>query len=365
MSSSPQGYDYTEGASAIDIQHAIDIDQHAHRDSQYDEGGEGYMFDGPGHSVNPSSVSRMSLSEHGRRSSEGWRSRRNSEDVGRPRSRSGRRMSRDSRRSSQVSLAATNDEENGEFSGSEDGLDSHGVFRRPRRKSVSPPARSGVFSNIAQIFGRTAPESPPRSRRPSLSSRSSRSRLLRRTSSRRSDAGSDYAVESDEEDERWGYASEEEDESDIASLDHERDSMDYRSIEEDSIPTSSGLALHVMSGDPIFGDEARIDIGELHLLDPPPPGPPSRQSIFIEDEDAHVRFVGYETILVQQWLWRLLCVLSCGVLGLLGHWFPRLWLGWVTKEKSFKDLKHGFIVIEVSDIIRFLHLIYNDMEVCI
>ena len=79
----------------------------------------------------------------------------------------------------------------------------------------------------------------------------------------------------------------------------------------------------------------------------------SAESIFIEDEDAHVRFVGYETILVRQWLWRLLCVLSCGVLGLLGHWFPRLWLGWVTKEKSFKDLKHGFIVIEVSEIICF------------
>lgn len=353
MASSSQGYDYTEGASAIDIQYAIDSDQRSHRDNQYDDG-EGYMFDGPGHAVNPSSVSRMSLSEHGRRSSDGWRSRRNSEDAGRPRSRTGRRMSRDSRRSSQGSLARTEDGENGELSGGEGDEDENehgGAFRRPyRRKSVSPPARSTVFGNIAQMFGRAAPtaESPPRSRRPSLSSRSSRSRLLRRTSSRHSDAGSNYALETDdEEDERWGYASEEEDESDVAS-DHDRDSMDYRSMEDNSFHSSPGLALHVMSGDPIFGEEARIDMGELDLLDPPPPGPPSRQNIFIEDEDAHVRFVGYETILYRQWLWRLLCVLSFGILGLLGHWFPRIWLRWVAKEKAFKDLQHGFVVIEVS-----------------
>ncbi|KAI0093395.1 Ca-transporting ATPase [Irpex rosettiformis] len=343
MSSSSRGYDYTEGASAVDIQYAIDSDQRSHKDSHYDDG-EGYVFDGPGHSVNPSSVSRMSLSEHGRRSSEGWRSRRNSEDAGTSRSRTERRMSRDSRRSSQPSLAPADIEENGDLSGSDDGGDEHGIFRRPRRRSVTPPARSTVFSNIAQIFGRTAPlsESPPRSRRPSLSSRSSRSRFLRRTSSRRSDAGSDYAVESEEEDERWGYSSGEEDESDVATLDEQ----DYQFMEDGSHTPSPGLALHVMSGDPIFGEEARIDIGELDLLEPPPPGPPSRQTIFVEDEDAYVRFVGYEIILVRQWLWRLFCVLSCGILGLLGHWFPRLWLDWVAKEKAFKDLKHGFIVIE-------------------
>ncbi|KAI0682979.1 Ca-transporting ATPase [Cytidiella melzeri] len=345
--SSSRGYDYTEGASAIDIQHALDSNRRSYRDSQHDDG-EGNMYDGPGHSVNPSSVSRMSLSEHGRRSSDGRRSRRGSEDLGRPGSRSSRRMSRDSRRSSQVSLAATEDGEQGEFDG-EDDEDEYGMLRRSRRKSPSPPPKSTMFGNLAQMFGRAAPlsESPTRSRRPSLSSRSSRSRLLRRSSSRRSDAGSEHAIESGEEDERWGYASEEEDESDIASLaSGDRDSVDYRSMDEGSYPSSPGLALHVMSGDPIFGDEARIDMGELDLLEPPPPGPPSRQTLFLEEEDAHVRFVGYETILIRQWLWRLCCVLSFGILGLLGHWFPRLWLRWVAKEKAFKALQHGFIVIE-------------------
>jgi cation-transporting ATPase 13A3/4/5 len=41
------------------------------------------------------------------------------------------------------------------------------------------------------------------------------------------------------------------------------------------------------------------------------------------------------------------CILSLGVLGLLGHWFPRVWLHWVTREKAFKELSSGFIVIEV------------------
>lgn len=256
-------------------------------------------------------------------------------------------MSRDSRQSSQVSLATAEDIHSDGEDGEE--FSEFGGFRRARRKSISPPPKSGVFSNLAQMFGRAGPtsDSPPRSQRPSLSSRSSRSRLLRRTSSGRSDAGSEHAVD-DEEDERWGYASGEEDESDAGSVTDHRDNDSFRSIDEGSYPSSPGLALHVMTGDPIFGDEARIDIGELDLLEPPPPGPPSRQTIFMEDEDAHVRFVGYETDIARQFLWRLSCILSFGILGLLGHWFPRIWLRWVAKEKAFKDLEHGFIVIEVS-----------------
>lgn len=348
-SSSPTTHDYTEGASAIDIKNVIETNRRSRRDSRYDEG-EGNVFDGPGHLVNPSSVSRMSLSEHGRRSSEGRlrgsQSRRRSEDGGaRPGSRS-RRMSTDSgssyRSRGASEVAASDDEDEGR----------HGMLRRSRRKSTSPAPRPTVFENIAQMFGRApnTTESPPHSRRASLSSRHSRSGLLRRTSSRRSDAGSDYAIETD--DERWGYASSEEDDSDLES-DGERpnrdtDSIDFRSINEESFPPSPGLALHMMSGDPIFGDEARIDMGQLDLTDPPPPGPPSRQLIFIEDEDAHIRFVGYETVLFRQFLWRACCVLSFGILGLLGHWFPRLWLRWVTKEKAFVDMERGFIVIEVG-----------------
>ncbi|KAH8119391.1 Ca-transporting ATPase [Phellopilus nigrolimitatus] len=82
------------------------------------------------------------------------------------------------------------------------------------------------------------------------------------------------------------------------------------------------------------------------LLDPPPPGPPSRQSIFMPDEDITVRFIGYDTIIWRQWIWRVGYIITFGLLGLLGHWFPRLWLRWVAREKAFKDSKNGFIVVE-------------------
>ena len=269
-SRSPETYDYTEGASAIDIQNALETDRRSRRDSQY-ESAEGYIFDGPSHSVNPSSVSRMTLSEHGRRSSEGWRrpsqSRRRSEDEPRSRSRSGR-VSRDDHRDSRTSFQSEGEHED-QYTEDEDGGERRSMLRRSRRKSSSPVPRATMFENIAQMFTRSAPsgESPPRSRRASISSRSSRGRLLRRTSSGRSDAGSDYAVETDDE-ERWGYASEEEDDSEVESpRDMDRDSVDFRSIDGGSYPASPGLALHVMTGDPIFGDESRIDmeIGRAHV----------------------------------------------------------------------------------------------------
>ena len=37
---------------------------------------------------------------------------------------------------------------------------------------------------------------------------------------------------------------------------------------------------------------------------------------------------------------------------LIGHWFPRLWLHWVAREKAFKELSRGYIVIEVRHAVR-------------
>lgn len=360
MSSSREdssSYDYTEGASAIDIQQAlVDSVRAAKQDSQYGEDGEGAMFDGPAHSVNPSSVSRMSFAEHGRRSSGRW-----SRDEGRPGGRS--------RRRSEASISSTVRNEDGvsDYGSTsrdrraeevEDALDfsDEGEFhdmvvRRSQTKSSSPPPRSGMFGTLSQIFGThsQAPESPSRSRRPSLSSRSSRTRLLRRHSSRRSDAGSDYAIESETDgDDRWGYASSEEGDSDAEGAnDIDTASMALSETGYGSNPPTPGATLPLMAGDPIFGAESRIEMGELEPLAPPPPGPPSRQTIYVADEDAHIRMVGYEIILWRQWLWRVCCVCSVGALALLGHWFPRLWLRWVTREKAFVHIHRGFSVVEV------------------
>ena len=59
----PSSYDYTEGASVIDIGNALDNNRRARRDSQYstyyNADGDGAMFSGSGHSVNSSSDSKM------------------------------------------------------------------------------------------------------------------------------------------------------------------------------------------------------------------------------------------------------------------------------------------------------------------
>jgi cation-transporting ATPase 13A3/4/5 len=120
-------------------------------------------------------------------------------------------------------------------------------------------------------------------------------------------------------------------------------------MQYDSDPPSphSGF-LPVLAFDPLFGDDARIDMDMPPEPDSPaPPGPPSRQTIYIADEDSTIRFIGYETVLWRQRLWRFGCVITIGILGLLGHWFPRLWLRWVAHEKAFKDTKNGFVVVEV------------------
>jgi len=101
--------------------------------------------------------------------------------------------------------------------------------------------------------------------------------------------------------------------------------------------------------DSVLARETRIDMDiSFTLLDAPPPGPPSRQTIYIPDEDSTIRFIGYEAIRWRWCLWKLGCALSAGFLALLGHWFPRLWLRWVAHEKAFISSDNGFIVVEVG-----------------
>lgn len=273
-------------------------------------------------------------------------------------SRPSQRKRRDSR-SSQVSRQSVDgavrpplDGDESNLPSDNDDIASTGRKRRQPR-SPSPPSRAGVFNNLAHLFGRTGTSDD---RRPSISQRSSSSRVSRRSRSRQSDAVSENAVDTEDDDEeRWGYSSGEEySESESGqSIDGIRDnasitaSMQYDS--EPSSPLEASQTLPLISIDPVFGGEARIDMDTTFtLLEPPPPGPPSRQTIYIADEDSTVRFVGYETITLRVWLWRSCCVLTFGILGLLGHWFPYLWLRCVAREKAFKDSHNGFLVVEVG-----------------
>ncbi|KAF5380526.1 hypothetical protein D9615_004513 [Tricholomella constricta] len=357
--SEPTSHDYTEGASTIDINSALVNGTRSRRDSQYSTmyggDGEGAMFSGPGHSANPSSVSRMSVFEAGRRSSGNWsQSRRRSRDSARPGGRS-RRSSKGSQVSRQ-SVEGFDDTMSGEEVALMDSDDEYDGTGRRRRTSLSPISRGGVFGGLAHLFGRTTAETETPSRRTRSTSRRSRR-------SRRSDAGSDYALETDDEDdvERWGYSSGEE-ESDSDSLQsmaiiHDDDSTSPSVDYDLGPPSPSGgtYGIPLMSTDPVFGGEARIDMEmPFELRKPPPPGPPSRQTIYISDEDSTVRLIGYEAIAWRSWLWRAGCVMTLGLLGLLGRWFPRLWLRWVAQEKAFIDSIDGFVVIETAH--RDLHL---------
>lgn len=226
---------------------------------------------------------------------------------------------------------------------------------KSRRKSISPPRMAGMFGNLAQLFGRTGTDDTFHERRRSISSHSYGSASWRSRRSR-SDVGSEHALGSDEEDvERWGYSSgeEESDQGSVQSVDIMRDDMSISaSMEYDSTPPSpsnTSYGIPLMSADPIFGGEARLDMeSPFTLPDKPPQGPPSRQILYLSDEDTTVQFVGYERVSWRLWVWRVGCLLTFGGLGLLGHWFPRLWLRWVAREKAFIESRDGFVVIQVS-----------------
>ncbi|KAG6849996.1 hypothetical protein H0H93_002786 [Arthromyces matolae] len=228
---------------------------------------------------------------------------------------------------------------------------------------VAPPNTTGVFSGLANLFGRTTsyPERHGRDRSISRFSYASTTRRSRR--SRQSITGDDYALETDDEaqNERWGYSSGEEDSEpeSIQSMAIIRDDASITpSMEYDSDPPSpsgASYGIPLMSTDPIFGQEARIDMDvPFEVQTPPPTGPPSRQNIYIADEDTTIRFIGYEPVPLRVVVWRTCCVLSFGLLGLLGHWFPRLWLRWVAREKAFIDSKNGLIIIEVCGLRDFV-----------
>ncbi|KAG8963193.1 hypothetical protein FRC03_003287 [Tulasnella sp. 419] len=220
--------------------------------------------------------------------------------------------------------------------------------RKRRARQTSPPespkAQRSVFDNIANFFGGGAeqPTRAPGSRRTSVSSR------RRRSGSRAGSERGEDEVSSGEE--RWGYASGEEDESDGSEF-RGRDLNRDLSDEYHSGPPSPSASLPLITGhgDPFFGD-TRIDMEELERSPspPPPPGPASRQSVFLADEDIHLRFIGYEPIAWRQWMWFTGSIASLGTLALTGYWAPNIWLRWVAQEKSFKLMKEGLVVVETS-----------------
>lgn len=339
-------HDYTEGATEDDLQLAYNARIRERRLSQsslHDTIDDGAVFDGPGHSILPSSVTTMHRERPLRRSRSGRlsfssRHRRRSDDS--TNERIFRRTSHDSQRVVDERAFQSDDEDEVEDGQEADMTDMAGSHVRSLHRQEST-SRS-VFENVARFF---RPTSPVRSPSPSRS----HSRMSSRSRLSRSRADSTY---DDDETEQWGYSSHEESPSEQDELLHEDADLGTPHSEAfGSLPPSPTGSLPFLSTDPLFGD-TRIEFEDLPPREdsPPPPGPPRRQKIHLTDEDIAIRLLGYGIVPFRQLMWRISCFLSLGILSLVGHWFPRFWLRWITRETAFGEIEHGFIVVEVHSI---------------
>jgi cation-transporting P-type ATPase 13A2 len=358
MSSSPHEdeRDYTDGASAQEIQSAIREVPRGRGDQQIagsyqprrsmssfrdaDDAG-GAVFDGPGSVTIPSSVT-------------GLRSTRSRSF--RAGSHRGSRVFDQNRQSSELdyvrpvlSRRGTGMSDATDALIDSDGETSSHVSERParsryrRQSTINAEAgeeatrerQTSMFGNLASFFGAGRQTSPSRK---SDASRSRRGSVA------------DYAESiSEEREDRWGYHSSEEgsSEGDNVSLPGSLYPASSRGGGHSS-PPSPTSAFPGMGRDPIFGD-TRLDIDDVSLAETIPitSGPPSQQDVYIADEDIKLRLLGYQTIRWRSLLWNFLSVASLGTLGLIGHWFPELWLRCVARKTSFIARSANIIIVEV------------------
>ncbi|KAM0791677.1 hypothetical protein ACM66B_003953 [Microbotryomycetes sp. NB124-2] len=73
-------------------------------------------------------------------------------------------------------------------------------------------------------------------------------------------------------------------------------------------------------------------------------GSNAHQSIYIPDEDLPLRFNGLTVSRIKTGLWWTGCVLSCGMLWLLGRWLPNVWIKSVGRPGQFDEA--SYIVVE-------------------
>jgi cation-transporting ATPase 13A2 len=122
-------------------------------------------------------------------------------------------------------------------------------------------------------------------------------------------------------------------------------SDDARSRRRHRRGTSGSMFMPSFGGsDPVFGengedegtppatDAEESDEDEPFFLDEITA---SRQTIYIEDEDLQILFQGWGEKTYKTILWSLGCVLSFGILSLLGKWIPDWWLDGRGKEREF------------------------------
>jgi cation-transporting P-type ATPase 13A2 len=357
MSSSPHEdeRDYTDGASAQEIQSAIREVPRGRGDQQiagsyqprrsmssFRDAGDagGAVFDGPGSVTIPSSVT-------GLRSTRSRSFRAGSHRGSRVFDQPGQSAELNSVRPV-LSRRGTGRSDTTDALIDSDVETSSPVSERPtrsryRRQSTTNAEigdegiherRTSMFGNLASFFGAGRQTSPSRK------SDASRSRQ---------GSVADYAESiSEEREDRWGYHSSEEGSSEGENVSLSGSLYPASSRGNHSSPPSPSSAFPGMGRDPIFGD-TRIDIDDVSLAETIPisSGPPSQQDVYIADEDIKLRLLGYQAIRWRSLLWNFLSITSLGILGLIGHWFPELWLRCVARKTSFAARSTNIIVVEV------------------
>lgn len=218
----------------------------------------------------------------------------------------------------------------------------------------------GILPRIASAFGFGRLDDHPdeslgRRRSRSIGSRAGRSRRSSHVSSRSRGESADAMQYMSDGTESWGYTSNEDD-IDTASLISDRGEggdegyssslADDTSLPPNSRPSSPPIPL--LPSDGIFGDPHPEQ--QNSLVSEPFAGPDTnyRQTILLPDEDLKIRFTGYVTAAFKSILWFLGCIVTFGILGLIGRWVPKAWIGWVGKPTDFKEKKDGaWAVVEV------------------
>ncbi|KAG9324949.1 hypothetical protein KVV02_005188 [Mortierella alpina] len=59
---------------------------------------------------------------------------------------------------------------------------------------------------------------------------------------------------------------------------------------------------------------------------------PCQQRVYLEEEDVELIFTGYRFVRSRVYLYYLLCLLSCGIIFLLGRWLPRRYIAFVAQK---------------------------------
>jgi cation-transporting ATPase 13A2 len=228
----------------------------------------------------------------------------------------------------------------------------------------------GVFRRLGFGASRDADEEEggdgvSRMSRRSFTSQRSRSRPhIGRRSSSRSNAPSEAVSDGDaspppSSDENWGYSSNDDDGGSDTS-----DRGSFRSENNDLVPPSSRphsptspSIMPLLPADHVFHNDRPIDSDDLDMVGSPFPstaGSKSKQVITLPDEDLSILFVGYATVVWKEVIWWIGCILTAGILGLIGRWVPRIWVRWVGREKDFTDEEqtNRWVLVEVRPVLQ-------------